>query len=177
MPVILGILKAFNCLECGCFLQVLEPSFNCKLPEIGNSLCVLLKMVFEAFPVDAPDTHQDVKPLHQKVEELIQKQLTTVTANQTQPPLEPSVLNVLISFTLNILKTLVAGNKQYVDKLMMYLVRVFQRLAREMATASTQIVRQVGIFKCSSGQQILIQLQQFMKNAVLFLCGNECTWI
>lgn len=110
--------------------------------------------------MDAPDTHQDVKLLHQKVEELIQKQLTTVTANQTQPPLEVSVLNVLISFTLNILKTLVAGNKQYVDKLMMYLVRVFQRLAREMATTSAQIARQVEILKCSSGQRNSIQLPE-----------------
>jgi transformation/transcription domain-associated protein len=134
-------------------LQVLEPSFNCKLPEIGNSLCALLKMVFEAFPVDAPDTHQDVKLLHQKVEELIQKQLTTVTANQPQPALEPSNANVLISFTLNILKTLVSGTKQYIDKFMMYLVRVFQRLAREMATTSAQLARQVRICRCSSGQQ------------------------
>uniref|UniRef100_A0A7I4F837 Non-specific serine/threonine protein kinase n=1 Tax=Physcomitrium patens TaxID=3218 RepID=A0A7I4F837_PHYPA len=123
-------------------IQVLEPSFNCKLPEIGNSLCTLLKMVFEAFPVDASDTHQDVKLLHQKVEELIQKQLTTVTSNPTQPPVEASVINVMISFTLNVLKTLVAGNKQYVDKFMLYLVRVFHRLAREMATTSAQLARQ-----------------------------------
>lgn len=113
--------------------------------------------------MDAPDIHQDVRLLHQKVEELIQKQLTTVTANQTQPPLEASVLNVLISFTLNILKTLVAGNKQYVDKFMSYLVRVFQRLAREMATTSAQIARQVEILKFSSGQQNSIQFLNFCR--------------
>lgn len=117
-------------------------------------------MVFEAFPVDASDTHQDVKLLHQKVEELIQKQLTTVTANQTQPPLEPSSVNVLISFTLNILKTLVSGNKQYVDKFMMYLVRVFQRLSREMATTSAQLARQVGIV--NSLRDNMIQFPNFV---------------
>lgn len=101
-------------------------------------------MVFEAFPVDAPDTHQDVKLLHQKVEELIQKQLGVVTTTPSQPPLESPVVNGVISFTLNILETLVAGNKQYVDRFMMPLVRVFQRLAREMATASAQFARQVG---------------------------------
>lgn len=101
-------------------------------------------MVFEAFPVDAPDTHQDVKLLHQKVEELIQKQLGVVTTTPSQPSLESPVVNGVISFTLNILETLVAGNKQYVDRFMMPLVRVFQRLAREMATASAQIARQVG---------------------------------
>lgn len=95
--------------------------------------------------MDAPDTHQDVKLLHQKVEDLIQKQLTTVTTNQSQPPLEVSVSNVLISFTLNILKTLVSGNKQYIDKHMMHLVRVFQRLAREIVTTSAQIARQVEV--------------------------------
>jgi hypothetical protein len=76
-----------------------------------------------------------------------------VTANQPQPALEPSNANVLISFTLNISKTLVSGNKQYIDKFMVYLVRVFQRLAREMATTSAQLARQVGICRCSSGQQ------------------------
>lgn len=89
------------------------------------------------------DTHPEVEGLHQKVEELIQKQLTTVTLNATQPPVEASVNNVMINVTLKLLKTLVSGNKQNVDKFMWYLVRVFHRLAREMATTSAQLARQV----------------------------------
>jgi transformation/transcription domain-associated protein len=60
-------------------------------------------MVFEAFPVDGLSTHQDVKVLHQKVDDLIQKQLSAVTASQTPPAPEFRVVNVMISFTLNIL--------------------------------------------------------------------------
>lgn len=103
-------------------------------------------MVFDAFPVDAPGTHQDVKVLHQKVEELIQKQLTTVTNNQTAPPLESRVVNAMISFTINILKILVEKSKLYIDRFMMPLVRVVQRLSREMATTTAQLSRQVGCF-------------------------------
>ncbi len=132
-------------LKVNCLLQVLEPSFNSKQPEIGKSLCTLLKMVFEAFPVDGISTHQDVKVLHQKVDDLIQKQLSAVTASQTPPAPEFRVVNVMISFTLNILKTLVEGSKLYIDRFMMPLVRVVQRLSREMTATSAQVTRQVGI--------------------------------
>ena len=51
--------------------------------DAGKSLCSLLKMVFVAFPIEAANTPQDVKMLFQKVEDLIQKQIASVTAPQT----------------------------------------------------------------------------------------------
>ena len=45
--------------------------------DAGNSLCSLLKMVFVVFPLEAANIPQDEKMLYQKVEDLIQKQIST----------------------------------------------------------------------------------------------------
>eukprot|EP01018_Ginkgo_biloba_P025934 Gb_02841 [translate_table: standard] len=104
--------------------QLLEPSSNSKLLDIGKSLCTLLKMVFDAFPIDAANTPQDIKSLHQKVEELIQKHLAAVAAPQI--PLETTSANSMISFALSVLKTLAEGQKSFIDSFMMPLVRLLQ---------------------------------------------------
>ncbi|KAG6555625.1 hypothetical protein Mapa_002860 [Marchantia paleacea] len=141
--------------------QTQEPVFNSKVPDIGKSLCLLLKMVFDAYPVD-PAPPPDVKPshsnntsevkqsqqtvtpeirqLHAKVEELILKNLGAVVA--TQPAVESRAASSIISFTLSIVETLTENNKAYIDRYMMPLIRVIQRLAREMVTISGAVARQ-----------------------------------
>lgn len=121
-------------------IQLLEPCFNSKLPDIGKSLCTLLKMVFSAFPVEAVNTPQDIRLLHQKVEELVQKHLTTVTNQQST--LETSSANAVIGFTWSVVKTLTEGQKSYMDRFLPPLVRVVQRLSREMVSASGALARQ-----------------------------------
>ncbi|KAH7432383.1 hypothetical protein KP509_07G020000 [Ceratopteris richardii] len=121
-------------------IQLLEPCFNSKLPDIGKSLCTLLKMVFDAFPVEASNTPPDIKPLHQKVEELIQKHLTTVT--NVQPALDSSSANAIIGFTWSVIKTLTEGQKRYIDWFLPALVRVVQRLIKEMFSATNALSRQ-----------------------------------
>lgn len=121
-------------------IQLLEPCFNSKLPDIGKSLCTLLKMVFDAFPVEANNTPQDIKPLHQKVEELIQKHLNTVTA--MQPVLETSSANAIIGFTWSVIKTLTEGQFRYIDWFLPAVVRVVQRLVKEMLSATNALSRQ-----------------------------------
>ncbi|KAL3681984.1 hypothetical protein R1sor_000006 [Riccia sorocarpa] len=139
-----------------------EPVMNSKVSDIGKSLCLLLKMMFKEHPVD-PAPAADVKPLantaevkqpqqritpevrqfHAKVEELILKNLGAVGQPQsTQPALDCNAASSVISFTVSILDTLTENNKAYLDKYMMPLVRVVQRLGREMATMSTTVSRQ-----------------------------------
>ncbi|GLJ07095.1 hypothetical protein SUGI_0058030 [Cryptomeria japonica] len=122
--------------------QLLEPCFNSKLLDIGKSLCTLLKMVFDAFPVDAMSMNapQDIRTLHSKVEELIEKHLLAVTAPQIS--LETSSANSMISFALSVIKTLAEGQKTFIDPFLMPLVRVLQRFMREMGTITGTIAKQ-----------------------------------
>ncbi|GAB2282828.1 hypothetical protein Dimus_017364 [Dionaea muscipula] len=117
--------------------QILEPCFKYKILDAGKSLCSLLKMVFLAFPLDATGTPQDVKMLYQKVEELIQKQIVAVTAPQT--PVEDATSNS-ISFILLVIKTLAEVQKNLIDPSI--LVRILQRLARDMGSLASGHVRQ-----------------------------------
>ncbi|KAJ0977309.1 hypothetical protein J5N97_012783 [Dioscorea zingiberensis] len=116
--------------------QILEPCFNSKMLDAGKSLCSLLKMVFIAFPREAPSTPHDVKILYQRVEDLIQKHLAAVTASQIS--LELSSANSVISFALFVVKTLTEVHKNFIDPFIVPLVRVLQRL-RDMASSSSQI--------------------------------------
>lgn len=119
-------------------MQILEPCFKYKLLDAGKSLCSLLKMVFVAFPLEAASTPQEVKILYQKVEELIQKHLASVTTQQTSG--EDSSAST-ISFVLYVIKTLAEVQKNFIDPFT--LVRVFQRLARDMVLATGSYARQV----------------------------------
>ncbi|KAA8531972.1 hypothetical protein F0562_006886 [Nyssa sinensis] len=116
--------------------QILEPCFKYKMLDAGKSLCALLKMVFVAFPLEAASTPQDVKTLYQKVEDLIQKHLTAVTA---QTSAEDNSANT-ISFVLYVIKTLAEVQKNFTDPF--NLVRVLQRLARDMGSTSGSYARQ-----------------------------------
>lgn len=102
-------------------------------------------MVFVAFPLEAASTPQEVKILYQKVEELIQKHLASVTTQQTSG--EDSSAST-ISFVLYVIKTLAEVQKNFIDPYT--LVRVFQRLARDMVLATGSYARQVCLFFCSS---------------------------
>ncbi|KAJ7564762.1 hypothetical protein O6H91_02G032300 [Diphasiastrum complanatum] len=122
--------------------QVLEPSFNNKPSDIGKSLCSLLKMVFDAYPVDSASKSQEIKQLHLKVEELVQKHLGVVTSSPSPSALDARSANTMVTFLLAILTTLTEANKGYLDRFMMPLVRVCQRLAREMVNTSSNLLRQ-----------------------------------
>lgn len=122
----------------GTGLQILEPCFKYKLLDAGKSLCSLLKMVFVAFPLEAATTPPDVKLLYQKVDELIQKHINTVTALQTSN--EESTSSP-ISFILLVIKTLTEVQKNFTDPVT--LVRILQRLARDMGSSSGSHLRQV----------------------------------
>ena len=125
--------------------QLLEPCFNSKLPDVGKSLCSLLKMVFDAFPVESANVPQEIRPIHAKVEELIQKHLATVT--NIQPSLDTSTANAMIGFTWSIVKTLTEGQKRYIDWFLPALVRVIQRLMKEMLSVSNALSRQVSTYQ------------------------------
>lgn len=120
--------------------QILEPCFNSKMLDTGKSLCSLLKMVFTAFPLESTSTPPDVKLLYQKVVELIQKHLAAVTAPQIS--LEISSANSMISFAIYILKTLTEIQKNFIDPFVGPLVRVLQRLARDMGSSAGTNMRQ-----------------------------------
>ncbi|MQL91496.1 hypothetical protein Taro_024111 [Colocasia esculenta] len=120
--------------------QVLEPCFNSKMLDAGKSLCSLLKMVFTAFSLDAPSTQQDVKILHQRIEDLIHKHLAAVTTPQIS--LEVSSANAVISFVLFIVKTLAEVQKNFIVPFVVPLVRVLQRLTRDMSSSTSSHVRQ-----------------------------------
>ncbi|XP_072974683.1 uncharacterized protein [Typha angustifolia] len=120
--------------------QILEPCFNNKMMDAGKSLCSLLKMVFSAFPLEATTTPQDVKMLYQRVADLIQKNLAAVTTPQIS--LEVSNANSIISFALFILKALTEVQKNYIDPFIGLLLRVLQRLARDMGSSAGSHIRQ-----------------------------------
>lgn len=95
-------------------------------------------MVFVAFPPEAATTPPDVKALYLKVDELIQKHINTVTAPQTSN--EDSTSNS-ISFVLLVIKTLTEVQKNFIDPY--FLVRILQRLARDMGSSAGSHLRQV----------------------------------
>lgn len=120
--------------------QILEPCFNNKMLDAGKSLCSLLKMVFSAFPLEAATTPQDIKLLYQRVQDLIQKHLAAVTTPQIS--LEPSNANSIISFALFVLNALAEVQKNFIDPFIGLLLRVLQRLARDMGSSAGNHVRQ-----------------------------------
>ncbi|KAJ4713985.1 transformation/transcription domain-associated protein-like [Melia azedarach] len=111
--------------------QMLDPCFKYKMLDAGKSLCALLKMVFLAFPMDAASTPSDVKLVYQKVDELIQKQVNTITAPQTSGE---DIANSSISFVLLIIKTLTEVQQNFIDPSI--LVRILQRLARDVGASA-----------------------------------------
>ncbi|KZV22547.1 transformation/transcription domain-associated protein-like [Dorcoceras hygrometricum] len=117
--------------------QILEPCFKFKMLDDGNSLCTLLKMVSAAFPPEAISTTQEVKMLYQKVEELVQKHLAAVAAIQSSGEDNSASM---ISFVLHVIKSLADVHKSLVDPFS--LVRVLQRLARDMGISSGSYTRQ-----------------------------------
>lgn len=117
--------------------QILEPCFKYKMLDAGKSLCSLLKMVFVAFPLEAASTPQDIKLLYQKVDELIQKHINIVTAPQASN--EDNTANS-ISFVLLVIKTLTEVQKNIIDPNI--LVRILQRLARDMGSSAGSHLRQ-----------------------------------
>ncbi|XP_031399626.1 transformation/transcription domain-associated protein isoform X1 [Punica granatum] len=117
--------------------QILEPCFKYKMLDAGKSLCSLLKMVFIAFPLDVPTTPQDVKLLYQKVDELIQKHISAVTS--VQATVEDNSSNS-ISFVLLVMKTLNEVHKNFTDPHI--LVRILQRLARDMSSSAGSHLKQ-----------------------------------
>ncbi|WKA06695.1 hypothetical protein VitviT2T_024584 [Vitis vinifera] len=86
---------------------------------------------------EAANTPQGVKMLFKKVEDLIQKQIASVTAPQTSG--EDNSDNS-ISFVLFVIKTLTEVQKNLIDPYI--LVRILQRLARDMGTSASSHVRQ-----------------------------------
>ncbi|KAK3024458.1 hypothetical protein RJ639_042990, partial [Escallonia herrerae] len=118
--------------------QILEPCFKYKMLDAGKSLCSLLKMVFVAFPSEAASTPQDVKTLYSKVDDLIQKHLAAIAAPQTVG--EDNSANT-ISFVLYVTRTLAEVQKNIIDPY--NLVRVLQRLARDMGSATGTYGRQI----------------------------------
>ncbi|KAG2376186.1 uncharacterized protein HKW66_Vig0156600 [Vigna angularis] len=117
--------------------QILEPCFKHKLLDAGKSFCSLLRMIFVAFPQEAPTTPADVKLLYQKLDDLIQKHATTVTAPQTASDDNNASS---ISFLLLVIKTLTEVQRNFVDPLI--LVRILQRLQRDMGSAAGPHLRQ-----------------------------------
>ncbi|KAK9136460.1 hypothetical protein Syun_015790 [Stephania yunnanensis] len=122
--------------------DILKPCFDIKILDVGKSLCSLLKMVFVAFPLGVANTPQDVKTLYQRVEDLIQQQLAGVTAPQNQISLEISATNSMTSFILLIIKALTEVQKNFIDPFILPLIRVLQRLARDMGSSAGSHVRQ-----------------------------------
>lgn len=120
------------------FCQILEPCFKYKMLDAGKSLCALLKMVFLAFPLDVASTPSDIKLLYQKVDELIQKQVNTIVA---PPTLGEENTSNSISFVLLVIKTLTEVQQNFVDPSI--LVRILQRLARDMGSPAGSHVKQV----------------------------------
>ncbi|XP_074572437.1 uncharacterized protein LOC141828947 isoform X1 [Curcuma longa] len=120
--------------------QILEPCFNTKTLDVGKSLCSLLKMVFTTFSLEAAGTPQEVKLLYQRAGELVQKHLAAVTAPQIS--LETSNANSMITFALLVVKTLTEVQKNFIDPFIPMLLRVLQRLARDMGSSSGSHIRQ-----------------------------------
>lgn len=120
------------------FCQILEPCFKHKLLDAGKSFCSLLKMIFVAFPPEAATTPADVKLLNQKLDDLIQKHVTAVTAPQTSG--DENIASS-ISFLLLVIKTLTEVQRNFIDP--STLVRILQRLQRDMSSSAGSHLRQV----------------------------------
>jgi transformation/transcription domain-associated protein len=95
-------------------------------------------MICVAFPQEAASTPADVKLLYQKVDDLIQKNVTTVTAPQTSSDDNNAGA---ISFLLLVIKTLTEVQRNFIDPLV--LVRLLQRLQRDMGSSTGSHIRQV----------------------------------
>lgn len=119
-------------------LQILEPCFKYKMLDAGKSLCSLLKMVSIAFPPEAPSTPQDVKILYHKAEELVQRHLASIATPQSSGE---DISASTISFVLYVIKTLAEVQKNFIDP--SNLVRVLQRLARDMTASASSYLKQV----------------------------------
>lgn len=99
-------------------------------------------MIFVAFPPEAATTPADVKLLNQKLDDLIQKHVTTVTAPQTSG--DDNIASS-ISFLLLVIKTLTEVQRNLIDP--STLVRILQRLQRDMGSSAGSHLRQVsGVF-------------------------------
>ncbi|KAI4327728.1 hypothetical protein L6164_020154 [Bauhinia variegata] len=117
--------------------QILEPCFKHKLLDAGKSFCSLLKIIFIAFPPEAATIPAEVKLLYQKLDDLIQKHVATVTAPQTS--VDDNVA-ISISFLLLVIKTLTEVQRNFIDPLI--LVRILQRLQRDMGSSGGSHLRQ-----------------------------------
>lgn len=117
--------------------QILEPCFKYKMLDAGKSLCSLLKMVSIAFPPEAPSTPQDVKILYHKAEELVQRHLASIATPQSSGE---DISASTISFVLYVIKTLAEVQKNFIDP--SNLVRVLQRLARDMTASASSYLKQ-----------------------------------
>ncbi|KAI9081282.1 hypothetical protein K1719_036782 [Acacia pycnantha] len=117
--------------------QILEPCFKHKLLDAGKSFCSLLKMIFVAFPPEAATTPADVKLLNQKLDDLIQKHVSAVTASQT--PGDDNVASS-ISFLLLVIRTLTEVQRNFIEPSL--LVRILQRLQRDMGSSAGSHLRQ-----------------------------------
>ena len=106
--------------------------------DAGKSLCSLLKIVFLTFPLDSAGTPPEIKMLYQKVQDLIEKHIATATAPQTSG--DDTSANS-ISFVLLVLKTLMEVQKNLTDPSL--LVRILQRLSRDMGSLAGSQARQV----------------------------------
>lgn len=95
-------------------------------------------MICVSFPQEAASTPPDVKLLYQKVDDLIQKHVTTVTAPQTSSDDNNAGA---ISFLLFVINTLTEVQKNFIDPL--NLVRLLQRLQRDMGSSAGSHIRQV----------------------------------
>ncbi|KAL9690280.1 hypothetical protein QQ045_010677 [Rhodiola kirilowii] len=126
--------------------QILEPCFKYKMLDAGKSLCSLLKMVFTAFPLESPGTPQDIKSLYQKVDELIQKHVNAVFTPQSSNDDGPGNA---ISFVLFVIQTLTDVQKNSSDPSI--LVRILQRIMRDMQMSAGSHPRQVSHFRFSFG--------------------------
>ncbi|KAI0530691.1 hypothetical protein KFK09_000238 [Dendrobium nobile] len=118
--------------------QILEPCIRSKMLDAGKSLCSLLKMVFNTFPLEAASTPHDVKVLYQRVADLIQKNLA---ATAPQMSLEAGS-NSMISFSLFIVKTLTEVQRSLIDPFIGPMVRVLQRLARDSGSSTGTQIKQ-----------------------------------
>lgn len=98
-------------------------------------------MIFVAFPQEAATTPADVKLLYQKLDDLIQKHVATVTAPQTSSDDNNATS---ISFLLLVIKTLTEVQRNFIDPLI--LVRILQRLQRDMGSSASSHLRQVRWF-------------------------------
>ncbi|CAL0314477.1 unnamed protein product [Lupinus luteus] len=117
--------------------QILEPCFKHKLLDAGNSFCSLLKMIFVSFPQEAATMPADVKLLYQKLDDLIQKHVTTITAPQTSSDDNNASS---IGFLLLVIKTLTEAQRNFIDPSV--LVRILQRLQRDMGSSANSQLRQ-----------------------------------